>query len=219
MLRPVHATNHGGIILVADLDCLQNVIRTSETLEPDDTVKLNLASFVEFIEWFQGEVAHISLLPGVVSRRWVFGHSRDSPDPERDTQQREHRFGQIREGSCGIRRVVVEHRDEEARGAEPFRELDDHGELVDEKMIGGMDDDADKVEMVLAEEVVEDMLVTVLTERSNEGGAMGSDPTVKGQECLYGAHEALRVHLCGVRAHDTTQKLNHPRTERWPSTH
>ena len=205
MLRPVHATNHGGIILVADLDCLQNVIRTSETLEPDDTVKLNLASFVEFIEWFQGEVAHISLLPGVVSRRWVFGHSRDSPDPERDTQQREHRFGQIREGSCGIRRVVVEHRDEEARGAEPFRELDDHGELVDKKMIGGMDDDADKVEMVLAEEVVEDMLVTILTERSNEGGAMGSDPTVKGQECLYGAHETLRVHLRGVRAHDAMQ--------------
>ena len=41
------------------------------------------------------------------------------------------------------------------------------------------------------------MFVAVLTERPKEGGTMGSDPTVKGQERLYGP---LRVHLCGVRA-------------------
>ena len=49
MLHSVHATNHGSIICIADLNCLQNVIMTGETLEPDDMVELDFASFVEFI--------------------------------------------------------------------------------------------------------------------------------------------------------------------------
>jgi len=65
-----------------------------------------------------------------------------------------------------------------------------------------MDNCADKVEMVLAYKVVEYMFVTVLAKRPKEGGRMGSDPTVKGQERLYGP---LHVHLCGVRAYNTMQ--------------
>jgi hypothetical protein len=62
--------------------------------------------------------------------------------------------------------------------------LDNNGELVDEKVIRGMYDNANKVEMILAQEVVEYVFMTVLAERPNEGGTMGSDPAVKGQECL-----------------------------------
>jgi hypothetical protein len=58
--------------------------------------------------------------------------------------------------------------------------LDDDGKLVDEKVIRGMYHYSDKVEMILAQKIVEYVFVTVLAERPNEGGTVGSDPAVKG---------------------------------------
>src|SRR5712671_986246 len=92
MLSPIHTANHRGIVCIADFDRLQNVIGTSEPLEPDDTMELDFAPLVQLHKGLEGEVARISLFGRVISRSRIFSHTRDPSDPVRDTQQNEHRF-------------------------------------------------------------------------------------------------------------------------------
>ena len=88
------------------------------------------------------------LLSGVVRRKRVLGHCRHASDAEGDAEEDKNGLAEINQGLCRVRGRVVKHRDEEVVGAKRLRELDDDRELVDEEVVGGVDDDGDKVEVV-----------------------------------------------------------------------
>ncbi len=195
VLGPVHAAHHRGLVHDADLDGLENVVRACEALQPDDAVEVDMAALIEFVERLEHEVAGISLLERVVCGRRVFCHAGDAPDAEGDTEQGEHGLAEISQGLCGVGGVVVEHRHEDVRGPEAFRELDDDGELVDQEMVGGVDDHADEVEVILAGEVFVRVFVLVLSEGTSEGGAESGDPAVEGEQLLDCGEHRLLVHV------------------------
>jgi hypothetical protein len=67
----------------------------------------------------------------------------------------------------------------------PFRELNDDSELIDEEMVGGMDDDGDVVELSMSCEVFVVIVSLVLAKWSLErwAGSLSSDrSTEKGRK-------------------------------------
>ena len=74
---------------------------------------------------------------------------------------------------------------------ETFGHLDDDGELVDEKVVGGVNDDTDVVEVVVAYEVV--VGVCRLTERTGEFRTESCYPTVKREKLFDGIYDGLLV--------------------------
>ncbi len=202
MLGPVHAADHGGIVHDADLDGLEDVVGTGEALEPDDAVELDAAAFAQLVEGLEDEVARVGLLEGIVGGGGVLGHAGDAAYAKGDAEEGEDGLAEVCEGLCGVGGVVVEHGDEDVGGAEAFCELDDDGELVDEEVVGGVDDHADVVEVVLACEVFVRVLVLVLAKGAGERRTEGGDPAVEGEELLDGRENRLLVYVGGVVAED-----------------
>lgn len=150
MLRPVHTTHHRGIVHDANFDCLENIVWTCEALKPDDSLELDVSSFVEFMKRFQYEIARIRLLQRIVCSRRVFSHAGYASYPERDSEECEDSFAQICQCLGGVGGVVVQHGDEYVGGTKTLGQLDYNGKLIDEEVVRRMDDHANKVEVILA---------------------------------------------------------------------
>lgn len=195
MLCPVHAADHGGGVRVGDGDGLEDVVRAGEALEPDDAVEGEVAFGEEFVEGFEDEVACVGFLEGVIRLRRVLGHRGYFPNAKGDAEEGEDGLGEVQEGLSGVGGVVVDDGDEDGLGAEAAGELDDDGELVDEEVVGGVDDEADEVEVVGVGEGV--VGVVGLAEGAGEDGAGGGDPAVEGEELLDGLDDVLLVHVGG----------------------
>ena len=73
--------------------------------------------------------------------------------------------------------------------------MHDDGKLVNEEVVGRVNDHADVVEMVLTCEVFVCVFILVLTERTCEGRTESGDPTVEGQELFNGGKDGLLVHV------------------------
>ena len=118
-------------------------------------------------------------LKWVVCAGGVLRHSWHSPNPEGYTEEGEHGFAHVCEGFRRIVGVVVEHGNEEVVGSESFCHLHDNGELVDEEVVGRVDDDGDVVEMVFANEVVVGAFAFVLAKGTCESWTEGGHPAVE----------------------------------------
>ena len=208
MLCPIHATHHGRIVDDANLDRLEDVVRARKALEPNYTVELDISALVQLVQWLQDEVAGVRLLEGVVCGGGVFGHTRYASNAEGDAKKGEDGLAQVREGFGGVGRIVVEHGNEDVRGAKSFGELYDDSELVDEEVIGGVDDHANKVQLVMARKVLIRVLMLVLTKGAGEGRTESGHPTIQGKELLDGREDRLLVHVgCVMRENAARMRL------------
>ena len=138
---------------------------------------------------FQDEIAGVRLFEGVIRGGGVFGHTRYASNAEGDAKKGEDGLAQVREGFGGVGRIVVEHGNEDVRGAKSFGELYDDSELVDEEVIGGVDDHANKVQLVMARKVLIRVLMLVLTKGAGEGRTESGHPTIQGKELLDGRED------------------------------
>lgn len=122
---------------------------------------------------------------------------RDAADAERDPEEGEHGLGEVCERLGRIGRGIVKRRDKDVLRPEPFGDLDDDGELVEEEVVCRVDDEGDVVEVALRDEVC------VAFDRcgagagvgkgSGEGGTEGGDPAVEREELVDGGGDVLGV--------------------------
>lgn len=181
VLCPVHSAHHSCLIRVADLDSLQNVIWTCKPLQPDHPVELDLSPLLQLCQGLQCQIPHVCLLERVISGRGVLCHRWHPSNPKRNPEQRQDCFAEVRKGLGGVGGVVVKHGNEQIGGAEAFGHLDDDGKLVDEEVVGAVDDDSDVIEVVFANEVFIGIFALVLAKGTGESRAQSGHPAIERQ--------------------------------------